>query len=81
MGWDQVDVLGDCPLFRGIPNHSYFYFVHSYALSLTDKTAASCTYGEKFTACVNNGNFFGVQFHPEKSGPIGARLLQNFLEI
>ena len=61
MGWDQVDVLGDCPLFRGIPNHS--------------------TYGEKFTACVNNGNFFGVQFHPEKSGPIGARLLQNFLEI
>ena len=81
MGWDQVDVLGDCPLFRGIPNHSYFYFVHSYALSLTDKTAASCTYGEKFTACVNNGNFFGVQFHPEKSGHIGARLLQNFLEI
>ena len=73
MGWDQVDVIGDCP------NHSYFYFVHSYALSLTEKTAATCTYGEKFTACVHNGNFFGVQFHPEKSGPIGARLLQNFL--
>lgn len=79
MGWDQVDVIGDCPLFEGIPNHSYFYFVHSYALSLTEKTAATCTYGEKFTACVHNGNFFGVQFHPEKSGPIGARLLQNFL--
>ena len=79
MGRDQVDVIGDCPLFEGIPNHSYFYFVHSYALSLTEKTAATCTYGEKFTACVHNGNFFGVQFHPEKSGPIGARLLQNFL--
>jgi glutamine amidotransferase len=79
MGWDQVDVIGDCPLFEGIPNHSYFYFVHSYALSLTEKTAATCTYGEKFTACVHNGNFFGVQFHPEKSGSIGARLLQNFL--
>ena len=65
MGWDQVDVIGDCPLFEGIPNHSYFYFVHSYALSLTEKTAATCTYGEKFTACVHNGNFFGVQFHPE----------------
>lgn len=81
MGWNQIEHDETHPLLRGIPSGSYFYFVHSYALEVTDATLARCDYGQPFTAIVGRDNFFGAQFHPERSGPAGARLLQNFLEL
>ncbi len=81
MGWDQVEHDGTSPLLKDIPSGSYFYFVHSYAMELNESTIATCEYGEKFTAIINKNNFFGTQFHPEKSGAIGAKLLKNFIEL
>ena len=81
MGWNQVEHDGTHPLFNGIPSGSYFYFVHSYALEVTAATLATCDYGGPFTAVVGKNNFFGAQFHPERSGKAGARLIQNFLEL
>lgn len=81
MGWNQVTPKSDEPLFKGIPAGSYFYFVHSYALPVNDNTIASCDYGAPFTAAVNKDNFYGVQFHPERSGKAGAQLIKNFLEL
>ncbi|MGE6295305.1 imidazole glycerol phosphate synthase subunit HisH [Aeromonas media] len=81
MGWNQIEHDETHPLLKGIPSGSYFYFVHSYALEVTDATLASCDYGQPFTAIVGRDNFFGAQFHPERSGAAGARLLQNFLEL
>ena len=81
MGWNQVTPKLDNPLFKDIPPGSYFYFVHSYALPVNDNTIASCEYGQPFTAAVNKDNFYGVQFHPERSGKAGAQLIKNFLEL
>lgn len=81
MGWNQVEHDESHPLLKGIPSGSYFYFVHSYALEVTDATIATCDYGQQFTAIVGRDNCFGAQFHPERSGAAGARLLQNFLEL
>ncbi|WP_435237369.1 imidazole glycerol phosphate synthase subunit HisH [Psychromonas sp. PT13] len=81
MGWNQVTPKLDDPLFKNIPVGSYFYFVHSYALPVNDHTIASCEYGTPFTAAVNKDNFYGVQFHPERSGKAGAQLIKNFLEL
>lgn len=81
MGWNQIVHDETHPLLMGIPSGSYFYFVHSYALEVTDATLATCDYGSPFTAIVGRDNFFGAQFHPERSGSAGARLLQNFLEL
>lgn len=81
MGWDQVSCVRESPLFKDIPDNSYFYFVHSYAMNVCADTLAVTEYGEKFTAVVQKDNFFGTQFHPEKSGRIGARLLNNFLNL
>lgn len=81
MGWNQIAHDETHPLLKGIPSGSYFYFVHSYALEVTDATLATCDYGSPFTAIVGRDNFFGAQFHPERSGPAGARLLQNFLDL
>ncbi len=81
MGWNQVNAKADNPLFKDIPANSYFYFVHSYALPVTEDTIASCDYGKPFTAAVNKDNFYGVQFHPERSGKAGAQLIKNFLEL
>lgn len=81
MGWNQVTPKRDNHLFRGIDEGSYFYFVHGYAMPLCAATIAEANYGEPFTAAVQQDNFFGVQFHPERSGAAGARLLKNFLEM
>ncbi|WP_413728028.1 imidazole glycerol phosphate synthase subunit HisH [Sodalis sp. RH19] len=81
MGWNQVHPHHDNRLFRGIGDGSYFYFVHSYAMPLCAATIAQTHYGEPFTAAVEQDNFFGVQFHPERSGAAGAQLLKNFLEM
>ncbi|AOV96501.1 imidazole glycerol phosphate synthase, glutamine amidotransferase subunit [Edwardsiella hoshinae] len=80
-GWNRVTSHADNPLFRDIPDGSYFYFVHSYAYPLGAHTLAQCDYGYTFSAAVQRDNFYGVQFHPERSGQAGARLLQNFLEM
>ncbi|MEJ6077143.1 imidazole glycerol phosphate synthase subunit HisH [Vibrio sp. 1-Bac 57] len=81
MGWNQITPKLDEPLFKDIPAGTYFYFVHSYALPVNENTIASCEYGSPFTAAVNKDNFYGVQFHPERSGKAGAQLIKNFLEL
>lgn len=80
MGWNSVDVI-DNPLFKGIPNASYFYFVHSYYAEVSKETVATCNYSIPFTAAVSKNNLFGVQFHPEKSGELGIEILENFINI
>lgn len=80
MGWNTIEPTSD-PLFAGIEGGSFFYFVHSYHVPASHHAIASCTYGRvTFSAALGNGPRRGVQFHPEKSGPAGARLLLNFLE-
>ncbi|RRZ94537.1 imidazole glycerol phosphate synthase subunit HisH [Erwinia sp. 198] len=81
MGWNQITAQAGNHLFRDIPDGAYFYFVHSYAMPVNACTIAQCNYGEPFTAAVQKDNFFGVQFHPERSGAAGAQLLKNFLEM
>ncbi|MGD0491759.1 MAG: imidazole glycerol phosphate synthase subunit HisH [Steroidobacteraceae bacterium] len=81
MGWNTLDVERSCPLLTGLTGADYAYFVHSYALPMSPATVASCRYGDKFSACVAWRNFFGAQFHPERSARVGARLLKNFLDL
>ncbi|MGF1724126.1 imidazole glycerol phosphate synthase subunit HisH [Photobacterium nomapromontoriensis] len=86
MGWNTITPEPGHPLFNGIPADSYFYFVHSYAMPIFEeitggRTIASSDYGQQFTAAVQNGNYFGVQFHPERSSKVGSKLIQNFLEM
>lgn len=81
MGWNKVYPKAGNHLFRDIPDDAYFYFVHGYALPLCSATIAETNYGESFTAAVQKDNYFGVQFHPERSGLAGAKLLKNFLEM
>lgn len=80
MGWNEVH-QNPHPMWRGIPQDSRFYFVHSYYVQEDDPglVAGSCTYGVEFTAALARGNVFAVQFHPEKSHTAGLQLLQNFL--
>jgi glutamine amidotransferase len=81
IGWNTLEIARESRLLAGIHGGEHAYFVHSYALPVSDATTASTQYGAPFTACVQWGNFFGAQFHPERSAALGARLLQNFLEI
>lgn len=81
MGWNRVTPLAGHHLFRGIDDDAYFYFVHSFAMPVCEATIAQSDYGGAFTAAVEQDNFFGVQFHPERSGQAGAQLLKNFLEM
>ncbi|MGV8002941.1 imidazole glycerol phosphate synthase subunit HisH [Photorhabdus temperata subsp. temperata] len=81
MGWNQVLPKAGHPLFCGIKDNSYFYFVHSYAIPVNTYTITQTEYGNTFSSAIAKDNFFGVQFHPERSGAAGARLLKNFLEM
>ena len=84
MGWNRLLPTAGVaanPLLKGIDDGAHVYFVHSYFAPVSGDTVAACRYGADFTALVAHGNFMGAQFHPERSGPIGARILQNFLEL
>lgn len=82
MGWNAVErATPDCTLLSGIPDGTHFYFVHSYAAPMGDWVEASCDYGGPVPAVVRSGNFYGAQFHPERSGDAGARVLKNFLSL
>jgi glutamine amidotransferase len=81
MGWNTVLTGKTFPLLEGIAKDARFYFVHSYAGPVNAFTLASCNHGTPFAAIVQRGNFSGVQFHPERSGPVGAQLLKNFLTL
>ncbi|MEW6600355.1 MAG: imidazole glycerol phosphate synthase subunit HisH, partial [Nitrospirota bacterium] len=84
MGWNAINIKQvDNPLFNGIPDKSYFYFVHSYYVAPEEASIILTTtdYGIEFTSSVRKGNIFGVQFHPEKSQAAGLQVLRNFGEI
>jgi glutamine amidotransferase len=81
MGWSRLSLTGQSPLTEGICDGAYVYFVHSYACAVNAATIATATYGQPFAAMVAAENRFGCQFHPERSGAPGARILQNFLAI
>lgn len=81
MGWNLVNAQKHDPLLAGIGAEPYAYFVHSYAAPTSDDTLAACSYGGDFAAIVRRGNVCGMQFHPERSAAVGARLLANFLEL
>lgn len=82
MGWNQLAVRSESQLLAGIESSAYFYFAHSYAAPDSNGSiTATCFHGADFAAVVEKGNICGVQFHPEKSGDAGARVLQNFLSM
>jgi len=80
MGWNTISRL-ESPLFQGIDEDSYVYFVHSYYVAPGPDTIAASNYMIPFSAAVHRNNFFGTQFHPEKSGEIGSQILKNFLNL
>lgn len=81
MGWNSLKIDRPGALLDGLQQNDYAYFVHSYALPQSPATTASSEHGLSFSACVQLRNFFGAQFHPERSAGVGARLLQNFLNL
>lgn len=81
MGWNKLHLKVDNPLFTGIADGTFMYFVHSYFVPDGMYTSAGVFYGETVAAAFQYNNFFGVQFHPEKSGEAGSRLLYNFLNL
>lgn len=81
IGWNKVNV-NDSPLFKDIPQESYFYFVNSYySKPVVSDSIAETEYGITFCSAVRKENFYGVQFHPEKSGEIGQKVLDNFIKL
>ena len=81
MGWNQLAPLRGDPILEGISADDYVYFVHSFAVPVSDITLASTDYGAPLSAIVRRGNFWGTQFHPERSAETGARVLANFLRL
>jgi imidazole glycerol-phosphate synthase subunit HisH len=82
MGWNEVEPRGSgARLLDGLGPKPYLYFAHSYYAPVVDATAATCTYTLPYTAVLEAGNVFGVQFHPEKSGPLGLRIVKNFVDL
>lgn len=81
MGWNQITARKECKLLRGIPPNPYVYFAHSYYAPVVEATGAECNYGLPYTALLEEGNVYGVQFHPEKSGSIGMQVINNFVEL
>jgi glutamine amidotransferase len=79
MGWNMLHSLRS-PLFEGLSDNDFVYFVHSYYTAVGADTAAICDYILPFSASLQKANFYATQFHPEKSGPAGAQILKNFIE-
>ncbi len=80
MGWNDLEPRKESILLRGIEGRPFVYFAHSYYVPENARAAATCDYGVRYTAALESGNVFGVQFHPEKSGSVGLRIVRNFLE-
>jgi imidazole glycerol phosphate synthase glutamine amidotransferase subunit len=81
MGWNQLDLVRPSKLLKGLPPRPHVYFAHSYYVPVVDQTAATCSYAATYTAVLESGNVFGVQCHPEKSGPLGLAMVRNFVEF
>jgi glutamine amidotransferase len=84
MGWNQLMIKKtDCPLLKGTPDRSYFYFCHSYYADTSDENvvAGSTEYGREFVSMIWKDNIYAFQFHPEKSQSVGLRILKNFVEL
>jgi len=81
VGWNQVRILRQTGLFKGIAEGSFVYYCHSYYGPVTEETSAVTEYGETYAAAIEKGNVWAVQFHPEKSADVGLRVLRNFLEM
>jgi imidazole glycerol phosphate synthase glutamine amidotransferase subunit len=85
MGWNRIDPSAEprngAKLLADLGPHPYLYFAHSYYAPVTDATAATCNYTVPYTAMLESKNIHGVQFHPEKSGPIGLKIVRNFVEL
>lgn len=81
MGWNTLSQTRSCRLLHGLPDGTFTYFAHSYYAPVSDATAATCTYIHPYTAIIECANVHAVQFHPEKSGPAGLRVMQNFLNV
>ena len=79
IGWNQITDL-QSPLFDGIDNNSYCYFVHSYYAAIGEHTIGTTEYGISYSSALHKDNFWGVQYHPEKSAAVGEKILRNFLE-
>jgi glutamine amidotransferase len=81
VGWNQIDVRNGSRLLRGVAGGAFVYYTHSYRAPVTVDTVATSEYGGEFSAAVEHGNVFGVQFHPEKSGAAGLKILENFCAL
>jgi glutamine amidotransferase len=81
IGWNRVDVTATSPLFNNIRDKEYFYFVHSFRAPVGPNTIGTTQYGEAFSSAVQKQNFYGVQFHAEKSGAAGIQVMKNFIEL
>jgi imidazole glycerol phosphate synthase glutamine amidotransferase subunit len=81
MGWNDLERRRESRLLAGLPERPYVYFAHSYYVPDSELASASCAYIDKFTAILEDQRVFGVQFHPEKSGPVGLTIVKNFLEL
>jgi glutamine amidotransferase len=80
VGWNSLRCTVPSRLLEGVPDDAFVYFTHSYRAPVVDGVVATTSYGEEFGSVVERGNLFGVQFHPEKSGEVGLRILRNFCE-
>jgi imidazole glycerol phosphate synthase glutamine amidotransferase subunit len=81
MGWNEIEPRQGAKLLKNLAPHPFLYFAHSYYAPLNDATAATCQYDVPYTAVLETKNIFGVQFHPEKSGPLGLKIVGNFVEL
>ncbi len=80
IGWNEISDLKTA-IFEGVSENSHIYLVHSFYAPLCKETVATTDYGLSYSSALHRGNFFGVQFHPEKSGPVGEQILKNFLDL
>jgi glutamine amidotransferase len=81
VGWNSLELIGKSRLLEGLPNSPYVYFTHSYRAATIKETTAVTNYGDAFSSVIEHGNWMAVQFHPEKSGAVGRKILENFIKV